>query len=69
MLNKKKLLAEPKLLGRWGQKQSEKFLRRKGFKTIERNFLCKTGEIDLFMAVADKNDGQLVFVEVNTTTI
>jgi putative endonuclease len=51
------------LLGRWGEKRCEKFLRRKGYKTLTRNFSCKTGEIDLVMV--DK-DGTLVFVEVKT---
>jgi putative endonuclease len=51
------------LLGRWGEKRCEKFLKRKGLKTLTRNFSCKTGEIDLVMV--DK-DGTLVFVEVKT---
>jgi hypothetical protein len=51
------------LLGRWGEKRSEKFLKRKGFKTLTRNFSCKTGEIDLVMV---DSDGMLVFVEVKT---
>jgi putative endonuclease len=51
------------LLGRWGEKRCEKFLKRKGLKTLTRNFLCKTGEIDLIMV---DGDGTLVFVEVKT---
>ena len=51
------------LLGRWGEKRSEKFLKRKGLKTLTRNFSCKTGEIDLIMV---DSDGTLVFVEVKT---
>jgi putative endonuclease len=50
-------------LGRWGEKRSEKFLKRKGLKTLTRNFSCKTGEIDLVMV---DSDGTLVFVEVKT---
>lgn len=61
--SRKKLLAEPKLLGRWGERRCERFLRRKGLKTILRNFSCKLGEIDLVMSSA--NSG-LVFVEVKT---
>ena len=58
-----RLLADPKRFGRWGEKRCERFLRRKGFKTIARNFCCKTGEIDIVMAQAD---GAIVFVEVKT---
>jgi putative endonuclease len=50
-------------LGRWGEKRCEKFLKRKGLKTLTRNFSCKTGEIDLVMV---DSDGTLVFVEVKT---
>jgi putative endonuclease len=62
-VNRKKLLAEPKLLGAWGQRRCERFLRRKGLKTIVRNFFCKTGEIDLVMS---GDDCGVVFVEVKT---
>ncbi|MBN1787739.1 MAG: YraN family protein [Sedimentisphaerales bacterium] len=60
---KEKLLTDSRLLGRWGQKQCEKFLRQKGYKTITRNFSCKTGEIDLIMTTDSKT---VVFVEVKT---
>ena len=61
--NKQKLLADRGLLGRWGEKRCEKFLKRKGLKTLERNFRCKSGEIDRVMVDID---GTLVFVEVKT---
>ena len=51
------------LLGIEGQKLCEKFLKKKGCKFVARNFLCKTGEIDLIMA---EPDGTVVFVEVKT---
>ena len=63
LLSKRKLLADRKLLGRWGEKRCEKFLKRKGLKTLTRNFSCKTGEIDLIMVDTDRT---LVFVEVRT---
>ena len=63
LLNKRKLLSERRLLGRWGENRCEKFLKNKGLKSLVRNFSCKTGEIDLVM-VAD--DGAIVFVEVKT---
>ena len=56
-------MEDPKLLGRWGEGRCRRFLRKKGLKTIARNFTCKAGEIDL---VARKSDGTIVFVEVKT---
>ena len=52
-------------LGRKGQELCEKFLKKQGFKLLERNFLCKTGEIDLIMAAPD---GAVIFIEVKTRT-
>jgi putative endonuclease len=63
LLNRRKLLADAKLLGRWGEKRCEKYLKSKGLKTLARNFSCKTGEIDLVMV---DSDGSIVFVEVRT---
>jgi putative endonuclease len=60
---RKNLLCDNRLLGRWGQKQCENFLKRKGYKTLTKNFSCKSGEIDLIMAT---DDGTVVFVEVKT---
>ncbi len=62
-LNRRKLLADSELLGRWGEGRSEKFLKSKGLKKLIANFLCKGGEIDLVMA---DRDGSIVFVEVKT---
>ncbi len=63
LLNRRKLLADRKLLGRWGEKRCERFLKSKGLKKLTHNFSCKSGEIDLVMADAD---GTVVFVEVKT---
>lgn len=63
LLNRRRLLADRKLLGRWGEKRCHKFLKRKGLSKLARNFSCKTGEIDLVMAAPD---GSIVFVEVKT---
>ena len=60
---RRRLLKDRKLLGRWGEKRCERFLRRKGFTTITRNFACKLGEIDL---IATDSNGAIVFVEVRT---
>ncbi len=63
LLNRTKLLASPKRLGRWGEKRCEKFLRKKGLKTLARNYSSRTGEIDLVMVDGDRS---IVFVEVKT---
>jgi len=63
LLNRGKLLSDRKLLGRWGERRCERFLKKKGLKKLARNFSCKTGEIDLVMVDAD---GTIVFVEVKT---
>ncbi len=47
-------------IGQLVEQQAEQFLRKRGLKTLERNFRTKAGEIDLIM-----QDGpSLVFVEV-----
>jgi len=61
--NRRNLLTDKNHLGQWGEKRCEKFLKRKGLKTLTRNFSCKTGEIDLVMV---DTDGSVVFVEVRT---
>jgi putative endonuclease len=63
LLNRSKLLTDQKLLGRWGEKRCEIFLKKKGLKKLARNFSCKTGEIDLVMVAPDTT---IVFVEVRT---
>ncbi|MHC4395440.1 MAG: YraN family protein [Planctomycetota bacterium] len=63
LLNKRRLLADRELLGRWGERRCEKFLKRKGLRKLTRNFSCKAGEIDLIMVAAS---GAIVFVEVKT---
>jgi len=63
LLNRRKLLADRELLGRWGEKRSQRFLERKGLKILTRNFSCKAGEIDLIMVAPDRT---IVFVEVRT---
>ncbi len=63
LLNKRRLLADKDLLGRWGQRRCEKFLKSKGLQKLARNFSCKAGEIDLIMV---DFDGTIVFVEVKT---
>ncbi len=63
LLNRRKLLSNPKKLGRWGERYSEKFLKRKGLKLLARNFSSRDGEIDLVMV---DRDSSVVFIEVKT---
>ena len=63
LLNRQKLLDNPKLLGQWGERYCEKYLKRQGLKTLTRNFSCRSGEIDL---IAVDRDTTMVFVEVRT---
>jgi putative endonuclease len=47
------------------ERLAEEYLVAKGFSLIERNFLCKAGEVDLIMKdPATKGQEYLVFIEV-----
>ena len=46
--------------GDWGEEKAARYLRRKGYRILDRNFSCRQGEIDI---VAGKG-GFVVFVEV-----
>ena len=48
------------LLGKRGELLADKFLERKGYEVIEKNFRCRLGEIDLVA----REGGEIVFVEV-----
>ena len=52
-------------LGRRGEELACDYLKKKGYKVIERNFLKPWGELDI---VARAPDGTLVFVEVKTVS-
>lgn len=47
-------------IGAWGENQAAKYLKKQGYRILERNFACRFGEIDLIAA----NRAYLVFVEV-----
>lgn len=51
-----------KRLGQEGEDLAAGFLRKKGYRLIQRNYRCKTGEVDLI--VLDRR--VVVFVEVKT---
>lgn len=52
------------LLGREGERLAERFLKKKGYKLVQRNYRCAAGELDLI--VLDRR--VIVFVEVKTRT-
>lgn len=47
-------------IGAWGEAQAAKYLKKQGFRILERNYGCRFGEIDLI--AADRR--YLAFVEV-----
>lgn len=49
--------------GKYGEEQACNYLERKNYKILEKNFLCRQGEIDI---IAKSARGELVFVEVKT---
>ena len=49
-------------LGSWGEGIAERYLKKKGYTIIERNFRCRLGEIDIIAL----DQVQLVFIEVKT---
>jgi putative endonuclease len=51
-------------VGKIGEKLATKFLKKRGYRILEKNFHCRGGEIDI---IAHHRD-YLVFVEVRTKT-
>lgn len=49
-------------LGRWGEVEAEKFLRRQGMKILQTNYRTPVGEVDIIA----RTRKLLVFVEVKT---
>jgi len=60
---RRRLLSDRTALAKWGEKRAQTFLKKYGCTTLARNYLCKTGELDLVMT---ESDGTIVFVEVKT---
>ena len=52
------------VLGKEGERVAERYLKKKGYVVVERNYRCAVGELDLI--VLDKR--VVVFVEVKTRT-
>lgn len=53
---------KPHILGKNGEDIAVEYLLKNGYRVIERNFYCKTGEIDIIAL----KDEYLVFIEVKT---
>lgn len=51
---------DKKLLGRFGEEQAAKYLKKKGYKILGLNYTCRFGEVDV---IAQKG-GYIAFVEV-----
>ncbi len=51
-----------KITGDFGEKITEKYLIKKKYRILEKNFRCKLGEIDIIAA----NTSNIIFVEVKT---
>lgn len=51
-----------KAVGKFGEDFAAKFLKRKGYEIIKRNYINPYGEIDIIAAF----DGYLIFIEVKT---
>jgi len=55
---------QEKELGKKGEEVALRFLKKKGYKIIEKNYVCKMGEMDIIAREKDT----LVFIEVKTRT-
>jgi putative endonuclease len=55
---------QEKELGKRGEEVALRFLKKKGYKIIQQNYVCKMGEMDLIAREKDT----LVFIEVKTRT-
>lgn len=51
-------------IGKWGENLACKYLEENNYKIIERNFLCRQGEIDII--ARDIMKEEIVFIEVKT---
>lgn len=64
LMNKSPNKTKNKEIGRYGEDIAEKYLKKKGFKILGRNYLKKWGEIDIIACLNDR----IQFVEVKTVS-
>jgi len=57
-------MMEKKELGKKGEEKAVRFLKKKGYRIIEKNYVCKMGEMDIIA----KDKDTLTFIEVKTRT-
>ena len=57
-----KMAMQKKELGKKGEEVALRYLKKKGYRIIEQNYVCKMGEMDI---IAKEKD-TLVFIEVKT---
>ena len=57
-------MMQKKELGKKGEEVALRFLKKRGYRIIEKNYVCKLGEMDI---IAKEKD-TLVFIEVKTRT-
>jgi putative endonuclease len=55
---------QKKELGKKGEEVALRFLKKRGYRIIEKNYVCKMGEMDIIAREKDT----LVFIEVKTRT-
>jgi len=55
---------QKKELGKKGEELALRFLKKRGYRVLDRNYVCKMGEMDIIATEKDT----LVFVEVKTRT-
>jgi putative endonuclease len=55
---------EKKQLGKKGEEVALRFLKKRGYRLIEKNYVCKMGEMDIIAREKDT----LTFIEVKTRT-
>ncbi len=60
------ILTPRRLLGNFGEREAMKYLKRQGYRILERNYVAENSEIDIIARDAD--DSTTVFIEVKTRT-
>ena len=54
------------LIGDWGEKEAQKFLKKSGYSIVDRNYRTRRGEIDIIAKDVKLAEPALCFIEVKT---